>query len=150
MSNQPQIIRKISGKTLTKDVKKAPCGELYKVVGVAQGIKAGESNYGGWECLTGRFRAIVAGSGEVFEAPRCFLPDVAHNMVADQLKLGADSVEFGFSVQKVESSTSSCGYEYSVVPLIAPSKESDPLERLFASAGITPQIEAPKESEKKK
>lgn len=142
------IIKKINTKTVVGDVKKAPEGTLYTVIGRATGLKGGESNYGPWECLTGDFIATST-DGSQFRANKCFLPEMAHEAVAHQIREGADCVEFGFEIEKKVSEASSVGYEYVVNPLIHAEPETDPLLKLARLVDQNLQLEEPKKGAKK-
>ena len=67
---------KLSAKTLVgkavSDVKELT--RLYSVIGIATGIKTGESLYGPWTALSGRFEAKRESDGQVFTAPMVLMP----------------------------------------------------------------------------
>lgn len=139
------IVKKLSAKTLVgivksyaKDLQPGQSIDLFKVVGVASGLKVGTSNYGEWTALMGQFVAealVGAKAGQRFRTGQMFLPDVALNMVAPVVgNLGkGDSVELAFTVGIQHDDDSSTGYIYDASFLIEP-KENDPLEALLAKA----------------
>ena len=58
-------------------------------MGIATSVQVGESNYGAWECLRGRFRAVNLTTGEEVEAGQAFLASsLAHELVAPQVLEG--------------------------------------------------------------
>ena len=129
-----QMIKKISTKTVFGSVnaKMLPedgsTRELYQVMGIASAIQAGESNYGAWECLSGRFRAVNLETGEEVEAGKAFLPGLAHDLVASQIVDGAQ-VEFALIIGSRRSDASPVGYEYTAQPVLELS-EADPMNQL--------------------
>lgn len=124
------LIKKITPKVLCGNVKKADEGELFKVFGIATGTKIGETNFGEWECLTGRFKAITP-DGVKFESARLFLPEIGLDIVkAALVGDGNNAVEFALSIGKKNDDEVMIGYVYTVTPLITPEPESDPLLQL--------------------
>lgn len=122
------LITKISPKSITGKIVK-PENEkpvwLYKVFGVANGTKEGESNYGHWIAFTGTFKAI-RNDGESFRSGQCFLPATATNLVLPSLKNeGTNAVEFAFNVG-VKKADNQIGYEYIVEPILNVS-DNDPI-----------------------
>jgi hypothetical protein len=139
-----KVVRKIQAKGLVGNVKDAEEGTLYTVVGKATGLKGGESNYGPWECLKGDFIAQT-NDGEQYRGSQLFLPEIAHDMVAHQLKEGNEAVEFGFIIGKKNDETSAIGYVYTCEPLFQPEPESDPILKLAKTASDkVKQIESKK------
>lgn len=118
-------VKKVCGK-LTPPTEKIA---LMEVFGMATEMKTGESNYGPWVALLGRFRAIRLTDGEVFESGTCHLPRLAIELVTPYLKKeGVDSLEFGFIIGVVPAENA-YGYEFYAESLSEPS-ESDALEVL--------------------
>ena len=73
---------------------------LVNVVGIARGVKRGESNYGLWEALMGDFVAVpMVGEkkDKRFRTGQIFLPDVVLNLVAGALG-NNNGVEFAFKI----------------------------------------------------
>lgn len=122
-----EIISKISAKTLVGDVKTAPDGELFRVVGNATGIETGESQFGQWEALVGDFLASSP-DGKEFKAGKAFLPVTALNLLRGSLMEG-NSVQFAFVIGKKKSSAAPVGYEYTITPMIE--TKEDPLKALM-------------------
>jgi hypothetical protein len=153
------IVRKVSVKTLVGKVKpylaNMPEGgeiSLARIVGIARGIKAGESNYGPWKALTGDFIAeplVGDHAGKRFRAGNLFLPDVALDLVAPAVEATpkGDTVQFAFEVTAIVREESSTGYEYGAKTLIEAS-ENDPLEALVSLALPAPSPEPEKSEEK--
>ena len=129
-----KVIKKISTKTVFGSVnarflpEDGSTKELYNVMGIATSVQVGESNYGAWECLRGRFRAINLTTGEDVEAGQAFLPTLAHDLVAPQVIEGT-TVEFAMTIGARLSENSPVGYEYTAEPLLEPS-EADPISQL--------------------
>ena len=116
MSN---LIRKITAKSVCGKMeapKKAT--RLFSVFGIATKTKTGSTDYGSWTALVGRFEAINIETGEVFEAPQCFLPEPLNTMIAEALDEVDDEGErvnksLGFSVEiGIKPSDVPIGYEY--------------------------------------
>ena len=128
-----KIIKKISTKTVygTVNAKTLPedgsTREIYQVIGIASAVQAGESNYGAWQCLSGRFRAANLETGDGVGSMKAFLPTAAHNLVAPQIVDGAQ-VEFAIIVGARRSDSSPSGYEYSAEPIFV--SEADPMKQL--------------------
>lgn len=131
MSN---LIKKISAKTIVGNLS-APekATPLYTVIGIANGIKTGNSTYGEWLALTGRFEAVNIETGEAYVAPQVFLPEPMQGLIAATVRTPDDigntpsvkfAVEVGFKPAK-----SVLGYEYTVRELID-AEENDPLADL--------------------
>lgn len=127
-------VKKLSAKTIIGNVRKEDDGILFQIFGAAVDLKGGESNFGTWEALKGAFTAIRNSDGEKFTSAVCFLPESAHDMVANKLK-GSDAkqtVEFAFEIGRKENDSVATGYEYTVTSLIEAEPEADPIERLIA------------------
>ena len=128
-----KIIKKISTKTVygTVNAKMLPedgsTRELYQVIGIASAVQTGESNYGAWECLSGRFRAVNLETGDVVESRNAFLPTPAHDLVAPQISDGGQ-VEFALIIGAHRSDSSPAGYEYVAEPIFV--SEADPMKQL--------------------
>jgi hypothetical protein len=96
--------------------------QLYSIVGVATGLKTGESNYGAWTALVGRFEAERTADGQLFAAPLVLLPDEASALVIQAIKSANGSgIEFGLVVT-AEPTLSSPGYVYDIQMVVSPRK----------------------------
>jgi len=130
--SQIELISKISTKTVAGTVSKPKEGEsavLYRVLGIANGIKSGESTYGEFTAFTGNFKAINLETGKVYQSGKVFLPSIAQTMLEGALSdANTDSVEFAFDIG-VKHAANAIGYEYTVTPLVAAS-DNDPLSAL--------------------
>ena len=138
-----KIYGKIVARTLPEDGSVKP---LYTIIGMAQGIKEGTSDYGDWVGLLGQFEAVNRDTGERFASANVFLPDVAQDLIVAQLKGGSQNVQFAFTIGARVDDTSTVGYTYTAEPILAPDQK-DPLEELRQTAFL--QLEAPKASKKK-
>lgn len=128
-----KMLKKASPKTIMGQAIKAPTTDdslyLFTIYGNAKSLSRGESTYGPWVALVGEFEGVNS-DNERFMAPKAFLPEPMHGMIAGRLD-GAekgDSVEFAIKVNIVRSD-STVGYEYQAEPLVEPS-ESDSLAHL--------------------
>ena len=126
MGNLKEVIRE-SGKANGETV------PLFTIVGQVIGHSAGESQYGPWVKIKGRFRATNKVSGDVYNSSVAMLPDEAMDPLLAVLAIdGASSVDMAFDIgAKIDDSTA-VGYVYEVTPLMKPS-EDDPLARLEQS-----------------
>lgn len=134
-------IKKLSVATVYGKIKLADLIEKKKiavmiVVGTAIATKEGESGYGVWRALQGQFRAINPETGDTFEGPQLFLPDVA--LVPIEVALaGSRGVEFAIRVVAIYVADNpgrkpgGAPYEYTFEPLLIP-VEDNPLDRLMA------------------
>lgn len=124
------IIKKITVKTVC-GVIKAPSKDvnLMRVVGIATGVKSGESNYGPWQAMRGQFQATCLETGEIFRSGVCILPGVAQDLLIPQL-YGTDTkgVEFGMEIG-IRPSEVPIGYEYTCNPLFQ--MDNDPLANVL-------------------
>ena len=101
--------------TVLKDKTKAH--PLMRVVGIANGFKEGEGDYGAWKGLTGRFEATSAKTGEVFNSPVCFLPEFAIDLISGQFDDVTKAVKFAFDIGAVYAADAATSYEFTVNPL---------------------------------
>ena len=144
------LVSKISPKVVCGKQEK-PEGKTvvwkYQIIGIANDIKMGESNYGEWIAFLGSFKATNLETGETFRSGKCFLPQTATNLIVPALK-DSKGVEFAFNVG-IKKADTSIGYEYIVEPLIAAS-ESDPLLLLEKKIPAGKLLEFKKDDGKKK
>lgn len=136
-STETEITNKISAKRIMGKLA-APEKQtaLYVVFGIADGLKAGESNYGPWEALTGQFEAtVVSGEneGKRHYGTQLFLPKGAHDTVAGRLRVeGNTSVEFAMEIGCKPAADAPKGYEFTFKPISKPGA-ADPLAALRES-----------------
>ena len=119
MSNlKKKITVKTMGFSSTKDIRKiAESGEgtpvpLIRVVGLVNGTKTGESDYGPWTGLTGMFRATNIHTGEEASAPVAFVPQYITEMIVGANPSAENVLELGVDVCVQEDDTIVAGYEY--------------------------------------
>lgn len=123
MGNLKEVIRE-SGK------KNGEIVPLFTIVGQVIGHTAGESQYGPWIKIKGRFRATNKITNDVFNSAVAMLPDEAVTPLLTVLAIdGAQSVDMAFDIGAKIDDNTAVGYVYEVVPLMKPS-EDDPLDRL--------------------
>lgn len=134
-----QLVKKLGAKQILGNVKqvvKDSCekdGDTYKaysIIGQANGIKTGTSQYGEWCAFTGRMEAVNYVTGESFAAMQCFIPEPLQSMIRNALS-ETDSVEFAFTVIVKRRDDLKEGYEYLVEPH-KQAQEADPLAALRA------------------
>lgn len=146
-----KLLKKISAKTVcgpmppkgwSEKGKDAPALELYRVAGMATGVVKGETQYGEWKALTGKFQAINCGTGEVSVSGRCHLPEPLISMIAAAIESGEQSsaqfaVLVGLTRQQTpqalaqENDGKGAKHEYTTVSLM-PESEADPVAALAA------------------
>jgi hypothetical protein len=89
--------------------------DLFTVIGIATGLRTGQSTYGEWTGLKGEFEVVRCEDGKVLRAPIMILPEPA--MAA--LLAVAWPTQFAFLVRVVPSSNEQ-GFEYEVQKLVPP------------------------------
>lgn len=130
---------------------------IVRVAGIATNTKSGINRATGdeWTGLVGQFRGINMETGEVFESVKCFMPEIATQMVVNALYSAKQTdksatVEFGFDLGVKKNPTVPIGYEYTIKPLVE-AKEASPLDTLLSAMPEMPRLAAPKtEPEKAK
>jgi hypothetical protein len=144
-----KVIGKIKPAELPEDGTLVP---LMRVMGQADGIKTGTTNYGEYCGFTGIFAAVNIKTGEHFAAAQVYLPDVATDLmrpVVEEAARNGSKVEFAFDVgvRQVKRGEE-LKYEYGVKPLISAAK-ADPLAALKAKLSVVPlpSLPAPAQSE---
>lgn len=155
-----KVIKKITAKEVCGDVKKLvnlnmkdgelPEGlaiPLMRVVGKCDRTQIKTTDIGESLLLLGNFEGINIATGEVFRSGRCYLPEVAADMIAGMLlDDSVSAVEFGFDIGVITDPSSIVGYTWEVTPLVEP-QDDDALSRLSKSLPALPKLPAP---EKKK
>lgn len=131
MGNIKQIIREqnnADGKPLADGDSLA----LFDVIGQVMGHQTGESDFGPWVKLKGRFRATNRLTSEVFNSSTALLPEEITDPVLAALQLdGAQAVDMAFTVSLKIDDASATGYVYTVASLLDMAAD-DPLEQLAA------------------
>src|SRR5271170_6079830 len=89
--------------------------DLFTVIGIATGLRTGQSTYGEWTGLKGEFEVVRCEDGKVLQAPIMILPDAA------MAELGAAiwPKQFAFLVRVVPSAKPE-GFEYEIKKLVEP------------------------------
>lgn len=145
----PQVkklsVATVYGKIDLEKLFAAPGKQIHvmRVFGQAVGQKSGESNYGPWTALTGRFEATNPETGEVAEASQLFLPEVA--MIPIQVAMASGPATFAIDVFAKKSENTKPGgspYEYTWEPLQAPAAD-DPILRLKAEVNASKPLALP-------
>lgn len=144
---EPQLVRRIDRNTVAgtsdailkmvlKDETKTHF--LYRVGGTAAGFVPGESRYGSWNKLVGRFKAINF-NGDVYTAGAAFLPGDIADSIANKLNGDTESVSFLYDVYARYDAQLGPKYGYIIEPVRKP-EEGDPLDMLFNDAGKIPML----------
>ena len=83
-------VKKISVKTVCGAIKRPEVGgkpwNIMRVLGVADALNTGTSQYGDWVALLGQFKATDIATGEIVYSGVCLLPEVAVSMIATKVK----------------------------------------------------------------
>lgn len=133
-----ELLSKISLKSVygAVDIKKLHEGKttlnLMRVLGIASGVKTGQSSFGDWLAFTGNFKAIDLTTGNEFRSGKIFLPAIASGLIEGAIQQAeADSVQFAFDigVKPVQDRQGKDSYEYTVTPLVE-AQDNDPLNEL--------------------
>ena len=152
-----KLVKKLSAKTVIGKVKEhLPKDEkggiikgvevaLMRVIGLASGIKTGNSTYGEWTAFTGTFKAINLRTGEIIiGATQLFVPEIVEGLLIEAVR-GSDGnpVEVAFDIGAV-GNDSEVGYEYTARPLFERvATASDPMAQLEARLPSLPALAAP-------
>lgn len=167
-----KLIRKLSPKTVMETAVRGlvtpekPKKLLFRIAGIARGIKTGESNFGPWVGFTGDFVALTPDEqgnfdkARGFRAPRVHLPEPFQGMLqasiaeaetanskerddATAAKRPANihpvAIEFVVNVWAVYDEKSSTTYTYQTEPIVQQT-QSDALDRLIASSDTAKQL----------
>lgn len=142
-----QILKKLTAKTVMGNMKQVmreartadgnPLADgdifpLFHIIGQVISHQNGESDYGPWVKLKGRFRATNLVTGEVSSSAVAMLPDeITDNIVAALELDDVHGLEMAFEVSARVDDSSAVGYNYVSRPLIDAS-DTDPLEALAA------------------
>ena len=130
------LIKKITPKTVLGASPTPPekATALFRVMGIASGVRTGRTQYGDFTGLTGQFEAVRIDTGETFIAPQCFLPEPMNGMIAAKVQTRdeetGNTMTAQFAVEVgVKPATNNVGYEYTVRPIVEV-EEADPLAAL--------------------
>jgi hypothetical protein len=152
MSESINLVRKIVPRiVMESDIEKPKSAtNLYSLIGVANRVATGESDYGPWTKLVGAFEAQRVKDGARFQAPVCFLPEPFHSLVVQRVQAeieastqyetddagkpvmkdghpvvareGRAAVQFAVIVGlKPSARKGGVGYEFTVSPVVQPS-----------------------------
>lgn len=132
--SKPELLSKISVKSTCGDMKAAAqdkkFGQKLTIVGIASKVETGTTQYGEYQALKGTFKATRIEDGKVFNSGKCFLPDIALNLVAPAVEQNPNGVQFAFTLG-IKEATNNVGYEYTVEPLLA-AEENNPIALIEA------------------
>jgi len=140
-----EMLKKLTVKAIMGEKVKAPevMTELFTIYGIADGIKKGETQYGEWIGLTGRFEAVKGDT--LYASTVAFIPEPLHSMIAGAVtQPDAEAVQFGCKVHIKPRPDLPIGYEYIAEPLVEQT-ENDPLSALRGTVHKTLSLDAPKD-----
>lgn len=124
--------------------------ELAVIMGFARGAEVKATTFGDSIGFVGDFKGIDVSTGEEFRSGKCYLPDVAADLLDNALQANEGTVEFGFKIAIVGVKGRKDGegnkYEYRCAPLME-TAENDPLTML-ENRIKQKALAAPKMSEK--
>jgi hypothetical protein len=136
------------GVTVMETVQRGVKQNLMRVFGQCDKTKPIVTNFGESTEFQGQFEATNALTGEVFRSTKLFLPPLVEGLVKEQVegallaaeKAAAEAgtkfdgkagVQFAFDIG-ADSANNAHGYQYTIVPLTAPS-QADPLALMKAA-----------------
>lgn len=132
MSTKFTLLSKLSMKSVLGKIKIPDDGEviLAQIMGVATGIKTGESDKGPWTALLGSFQGINMETGSIYRSGVCFLPNIVMNLLLPKLlEKDSKAIEFAFNIGIKSDDKSATKYVYIAEPIFD-TAENDPLEML--------------------
>ena len=157
------LLKKISAKQVVGNVKKVVADslkndgdkmDLYNVIGIATGVKTGETDYGPWIAFTGQFEATNIETGEVFQSGKCHMPEPLDQMIHDVIvqkdtdgNPAVESVQFAYTVGVKRRDDLQVGYEYTLREIVS-ADAADPLAALRDQSAK--QLSAPAKKAAKK
>lgn len=128
------LLRKISADTIMCGMPAWPQTdkdrdeELYTIVGVADAIREGETQYGKWIAFCGNFVARRSKDKKEFASGETFIPEPLESMLLNSLKANG-MVQIAVRVCAKYDKRSKTGYTYYVKPL-KELPESDTMKQL--------------------
>lgn len=133
------LSKKLSVKGVVGNVKKlvadgeiADGQKIARFVGSTHSVLTGTGDNGDWVAFKGNFAGTNLLTGENFRSGKCFLPDVAGDILHGLVAESESAVEFAFDISIKKDESSATGYIYNAVPLIQPAQD-DPMERMMAA-----------------
>lgn len=144
MTTEVTTLRKITAKGVLGAIEKpSKPTALFRVYGVINGHElkpATQEGYKPSHKFEGTFEAVNLKTGEIFEAPVCYLPSpydsiLARTVDAIVAKSEFPSVEFALEVGVTPSNKGNTGYEWTTKPIVKPGA-NDPL------IGLRDQVKA--------
>lgn len=123
----PAIVRKLTPKDVMEvKINKLPVpSDLYTIIGRANNLRDGESDYGPWTSLRGEFEAVRLHDGKTFIAAECFIPGAAGDLLVNQVRsFIQETIEVTPKQMKKSGRTYRVSGEYVELALIVTIKES--------------------------
>lgn len=153
MTNKVELLRKLSAKTIIGKIDPPEDAvDLFTIYGSATDVKSGESAYGQWDCLVGKFEAVKMDTGEMFASMQCFLPEPMGSMLVNRVRELEDGekVEFAVVIGVKPCDRGSTGYEYTCKPVVEPEATSELSALRDLVRASVPMLPAPLVDEKVK
>lgn len=120
---------------------------LYTIMGICNGTKVIDTDYGESTGLRGQFEAQSLLSGEIIQAPIYWPPAFVADIINGELLAGKDdanfAVRFAYTIGVKPDETTQMGYSYFVVSLTTPDAADpfDGLREALPAPAKTPQVE---------
>ena len=146
---QPNAVKKLSAKTIVGDVKKlvregqlTSGTVLYRVIGIADGVRSGESNFGPWTAFSGDFEAVNMLTGEVSRGPQFFSDKSFTDALLSRMNANPGAaVEFALEVAIEINDDYPMGFGYVTRPIVE--NAHDRLGALRSRLAALPAPDAP-------
>lgn len=128
-------VKELCGEILLKDIPENSVRWMAKIVGFAQGVKSGETQYGIWHALTGELAATNMETGQVYAAATAIIPGAMGDMLVQAVTAAlhddaSAKVKFAVRVGVKISPRDKNKYVYEVQPIIDSALASPALELL--------------------
>jgi len=95
---------------------------IMRVIGIATGLERGETQYGEFSKILGRFEATNLITGEVFHSGCLIMPEIVNTATAAAVEMAerGAAVKFAFDIgiQKPTDPESTVSYEWTAEPLM--------------------------------
>lgn len=119
---------------------------IARIVGIAYGLKDGETNYGPYTEFHGNFSA-TNNAGEMYRSPKAILPEPAQSLLREAVEKAeaGKGIELAFDFLAVPDAGDR-GYKFQVQPLME-RDPADPLDALMADVSKQFALPAPAEQQ---
>lgn len=124
------FVKKLSTKSIMgKITPPTETFEAYQIFGTVNKVRTDEGTYGTFNELQGSFAAVNVTTGEEFRAGKCFLPEVAENIILPAVQEEKGPVEFAFVISLKPNDAAAVGYEFTCAPMFQ-TQAADPMHQL--------------------